>query len=228
MRWCRHRCAAASAGGQGNGLLERRRSVIDNAAPRETHLDSAIPQQRTEGQTSGSERVGAHRLDGPRATDAQITGSGSRVTGTGIARVTGSASRHVTDSGPSAVPGRAVEPSRAVPAGRTSWFDDATMVLPAFLTGRIEAAAQAAADAVTEAISARTPADAVTAAGHAQAAARAQSAAETGRPAPPATSEPEPSDRLPSSERNMLIFVAMLLALGTIAVVATMGVGKFG
>jgi hypothetical protein len=106
------------------------------------------------------------------------------------------------------------------------------MILPAFLTGRIEAAAQAAADAVTEAISARTPADAVTAAGHAQAAARAQAAAETeaatGRPAPPTTSESEPSDRLPSSERNMLIFVAMLLALGTIAVVATMGLGKFG
>lgn len=212
--------------------------MIDNAAPRETHLGSAIPHQRTEGnqrnedQTSGSERVGAHRLDGPRATDAQITGSGSRITGTGIARVTGSASRHVTGGAPSADLGHTVEPSRAIPAGRTSWFDDATMVLPAFVTGRIEAAAQAAADAVTEAISARTPADAVTAAGHAQAAARAQAAAETeaatGHPAPPATSETEPSDKLPSSERNMLIFVAMLLALGTIAVVATMGVGKFG
>jgi hypothetical protein len=34
--------------------------------------------------------------------------------------------------------------------------------------------------------------------------------------------------RLPSSERNMLIFVAMLLAIGAIAVIATMGVGKFG
>jgi len=209
--------------------------VIDNAAPRESHLGSAIPNQRTDGQPSGSERVGAHRIDGPHATDTQIAGSGgSRVTGTGIARVTGSASRHVTGAGtePSAEPGRAVEPSRAIPAGRRSWFDDATMVLPAFLTGRIEAAAQAAADAVTEAISARTPADAVAAAGHAQAAARAQAEAETeaatGRPTPPATPESEPSDRLPSSERNMLIFVAMLLALGTIAVVATMGVGKFG
>ncbi|HZD99187.1 MAG TPA: hypothetical protein VE132_13625 [Micromonosporaceae bacterium] len=212
--------------------------MIDNAAPRETHLGSAIPHQRTEGtqqnegQTGGSERVGAHRLDGPRATDAQITGSGSRVTGTGIARVTGSASRHVTGGAPAADLGPTVEPSRAVPAGRTSWFDDATMVLPAFVTGRVEAAAQAAADAVTEAISARTPADAVTAAGHAQAAARAQAAAETeaatGRPAPSTTSETEPDDKLPSSERNMLIFVAMLLALGTIAVIATMGVGKFG
>jgi hypothetical protein len=213
--------------------------VIDNAAPRETHLGSAIPHPRTDGQPSESERVGAHRLDGPRAINAQANGSGgSRATGTGIARVTGSASRHVTGTGsapvgtPSAGPNQAAEPSPAVPAERTSWFDDATMVLPAFLTGRVEAAAQAAADAVTEAISARTPADAVTAAGHAQAAARAQAAAETevvtGRPAPPATSETEPSDRLPSSERNMLIFVAMLLALGTIAVVATMGLGKFG
>ena len=34
--------------------------------------------------------------------------------------------------------------------------------------------------------------------------------------------------RLPSSERNMLIFVAMLLAIGTIAVIATMGLGKLG
>jgi hypothetical protein len=213
--------------------------VIDNAAPRESRLGSAIPSQRTDGESTGSERAGAHRLDGPRASDAHVTGSDSpRVTGTGIARVTGSASRHVTGTGIapvvalSAEPGRAVEPSRAVPPGRGSWFDDATMVLPAFLTGRVEAAAQAAADAVTEAISARTPADAVAAAGHAQAAARAQAAAETeaatGRPAPPPTSETEPSDRLPSSERNMLIFVAMLLALGTIAVIATMGVGKFG
>jgi len=213
--------------------------VIDNAAPRESHLGSAIPSQRTDGQTTGSERAGAHRLDRPRANDSHITGSDNpRVTGTGIARVTGSASRHVTGTGiapvasPSAEPDHAVEPGRAVPPDRTSWFDDATMVLPAFLTGRTEAAAQAAADAVTEAISARTPADAVAAAGHAQTAARAQAAAETeaatGRPAPPPMSEAEPSDRLPSSERNMLIFVAMLLALGTIAVVATMGVGKFG
>jgi hypothetical protein len=213
--------------------------VIDNAAPRESHLGSAIPHQRTDGQTTGSERTGAHRLDSPRPGDAHVTGSDNpRVTGTGIARVTGSASRHVTGAGiasvasVSAEPERAVEPSRALPPGRRSWFDDATMVLPAFLTGRVEAAAQAAADAVDEAISARTPADAVAAAGHAQAAGRAQAAAETvaatGRPAPPPTSETEPSDRLPSSERNMLIFVAMLLALGTIAVVATMGFGKFG
>ena len=212
--------------------------MIDNAAPRESHLGSAIPSQRTDGHTTGSERAGAHRLDEPRADDVQTTGSDSpRVTGTGIARVTGSANRHVTGTGIapvaslSAAPDSVVEPSRAVPPGRRSWFDDATMVLPAFLTGRIEAAAQAAADAVTEAISARTPADAVAAAGHAQAAGRAQTAADseaaTGRPAPPPTSESEPSDRLPSSERNMLIFVAMLLALGAIAVVATMGVGKF-
>ena len=213
--------------------------MIDNAAPRESHLGSAIPSQRTDGQTTGSERAGAHRLDGPPTDDAHITGSGApRVTGTGVARVTGSASRHVTGTGIAPVAAssvqsdRAIEPSRAIPPGRRSWFDDATMVLPAFLTGRLEAAAQAAADAVTEAISARTPADAVAAAGHAQAAGRAQAAAETeaatGRPAPPPTSETEPSDRLPSSERNMLIFVAMLLALGTIAVVATMGFGKFG
>jgi hypothetical protein len=211
--------------------------VIDNAAPRESHLGSAIPHQRTDGQTTGSERAGAHRLDSPPPTDADITGSDNpRVTGAGIARVTGSASRHVTGTGiasvasMSAEPDRAVEASRALPPGRRSWFDDATMVLPAFLTGRLGAAAQAAADAVDEAISARTPADAVAAAGHAQAAGRAQADAETaaGRPAPPPTSETAPSNRLPSSERNMLIFVAMLLALGTIAVVATMGFGKFG
>jgi hypothetical protein len=218
--------------------------VIDNAAPRDTHLGSAIPSQRTDGEPIGSERVGAHRVDSPRVAEDPLSGSGSaattgssnaRRTGTDNVRVTGSASRHVTGTGIARVARSAADPVRsaepAAPA-RTSWFDDATVVLPAFLTGRMEAAAQAAADAVTEAISARTPADAVAAAGHAQAAARAQAAAETealtGQPAPAAASTSEPSDRLPSSERNMLIFVAMLLALGTIAVVTTMGLGKFG
>ena len=66
--------------------------MIDNAAPRESNLGSAIPHQRTDGQTTGSERTGAHRLYDARASDAHITGSdGPRVTGTGIARVTGSA-----------------------------------------------------------------------------------------------------------------------------------------
>ena len=146
--------------------------------------------------------------------------------------VTGSASRHVTGTGVARVGAPATDPGRVARPTGTNWFDDATVVLPAFLTGRMEAAAQAAAEAVTEAISARTPADAVAAAGHAQAAARAQAAAQTeavtGHPAAAAESASEPSDRLPSSERNMLIFVAMLLALGTIAVVATMGLGKFG
>jgi hypothetical protein len=221
--------------------------VIDNAAPRDTHLGSAIPSQRADGQPIGSERVGAHRVDGPRVADDPLGESANtpapglsnaRFSGTDNVRVTGSASRHVTGTGIARVatstadPVRGAEPGLTTTPARTSWFDDATVVLPAFLTGRMEAAAQAAADAVTEAISARTPADAVAAAGHAQAAARAQAAAETeavtGRPAPAAESASEPSDRLPSSERNMLIFVAMLLALGTIAVVATMGVGKFG
>lgn len=219
--------------------------MIDNAAPRDTHLGSAIPSQRADGHPIGSERVGAHRVDGPWIADDPLSEpenapapSHARVSGTDNVRVTGSASRHVTGTGIARVatstadPVRGAEPSLTTTPPRTSWFDDATVVLPAFLTGRMEAAAQAAADAVTEAISARTPADAVAAAGHAQAAARAQAAAETeavtGRPASAAESTSEPSDRLPSSERNMLIFVAMLLALGTIAVVATMGVGKFG
>ena len=47
--------------------------MIDNAAPRETHLGSAIPSQRTDGQPTGSGRIGAHRVDGPRATGDLIS-----------------------------------------------------------------------------------------------------------------------------------------------------------
>jgi hypothetical protein len=46
----------------------------------------------------------------------------------------------------------------------------------------------------------------------------------SGRP----SADHDPGDRLPSSERKMLIFVAMLLAVGAVAVIATMGLGKFG
>jgi hypothetical protein len=45
----------------------------------------------------------------------------------------------------------------------------------------------------------------------------------TGSPAPapaPAPSSVENPDKLPSSERNMLIFVALLLLSGTVAIVA--------
>ncbi|HKE64521.1 MAG TPA: hypothetical protein VKB59_07690 [Micromonosporaceae bacterium] len=48
--------------------------------------------------------------------------------------------------------------------------------------------------------------------------------APTGRP----SDDHDLGDRLPSSERKMLIFVAMLLAVGAVAVIATMGLGKFG
>ncbi len=118
----------------------------------------------------------------------------------------------------------------AIPGQRTgedarfdwsNWSDDATMVLPMY---QPETAAGAGAEAVSEAVAATTPADAVRAASHARAAAQAQAIA-AGTAAPVAR---DTGDRLPSSERNMLIFVAMLLALGTIAVVATMGVGRFG
>jgi hypothetical protein len=44
----------------------------------------------------------------------------------------------------------------------------------------------------------------------------------------PADSGRDLGERLPSSERNMLTFVAMLLAHGAIAVVATTGVVRFG
>ncbi|MBO0869573.1 MAG: hypothetical protein J2P15_13505 [Micromonosporaceae bacterium] len=47
------------------------------------------------------------------------------------------------------------------------------------------------------------------------------------KPEPPQT-QPSPSESLPSSERGMLAFVAALLALGTLAVVAMMGFGLTG
>jgi hypothetical protein len=57
-----------------------------------------------------------------------------------------------------------------------------------------------------------------------------------GAPEPPAADAAKPavknvtpkapdSHKLPSSERNMLIFVASLLAVGTLAVVTVMGIG---
>ena len=121
----------------------------------------------------------------------------------------------------------AIPAQRAAVDSRPAWSDDDTMVLPAFVTGRFDNPAQAAAEAVSEAIAATTPAAAVAAANHAREAAHAQAAA-TAPPATKHTVASDAGDRLPSSERNMLIFVAMLLALGTIAVVLTMGLGKFG
>ncbi len=49
----------------------------------------------------------------------------------------------------------------------------------------------------------------------------AESAVE--KPAAPAT---PPDDRLPSTERNMLIFVSLLLAVGTLAIVAMASIGR--
>jgi hypothetical protein len=44
------------------------------------------------------------------------------------------------------------------------------------------------------------------------------------KPAAPAT--PPDDDRLPTTERNMLIFVSLLLAMGTLAIVAMAVVGR--
>lgn len=46
-------------------------------------------------------------------------------------------------------------------------------------------------------------------------------------PEPPASTAPSTdTDRLPSTERNMLIFVSLLLAIGTLAIVAMASVGR--
>lgn len=89
---------------------------------------------------------------------------------------------------------------------------DETMLLPAFVTGSQLSAVTWGAGAL--------PADG-----------EAPAVASTGRVDTDYRSGPEghkpvkaaDPDRLPSSERNMLIFVASLLAAGTIAVIATMG-----
>ncbi|HEY1487180.1 MAG TPA: hypothetical protein VGF84_13820 [Micromonosporaceae bacterium] len=44
--------------------------------------------------------------------------------------------------------------------------------------------------------------------------------------APPRIPKPVHGDRLPSDERNMLIFVTALLALGTLAIVAMASIGR--
>lgn len=44
-------------------------------------------------------------------------------------------------------------------------------------------------------------------------------------PAPSGPTRPDPTAKLPATERGMLVFVAALLGLGTIAVVAMMGMG---
>ena len=213
--------------------------MIDNAAPRESHLGSAIPSQRTDDQTTGSERTGAHRLDGARANEANVTGSdgppgyrdrhcprdwigepachrdGNRpgrptVGRAGPCRRTepcrSARSEKLVrrrDDGPAGIPHR---PRRGSGAGRRGCGHRGDLGPHAGRRGR---RGRACARSGSSAGSRRDR-------------------AATGRPAPPPKSETEPSDRLPSSERNMLIFVAMLLALGTIAVVATMGLGRFG
>jgi len=68
---------------------------------------------------------------------------------------------------------------------------DETMVLPAFLTGKIELPPEPE---------------------------------EVEEPAPN-NGRPDPAAKLPATERGMLIFVAALLGIGTIAVVAVMGMG---
>jgi hypothetical protein len=44
--------------------------------------------------------------------------------------------------------------------------------------------------------------------------------------APPRIPKAAHGDRLPSDERNMLIFVTALLALGTLAIVAMASIGR--
>jgi hypothetical protein len=79
------------------------------------------------------------------------------------------------------------------------WRDhDETMLLPVFVTG---GAAEATPDVPA------TPVEAVVV-------------------APPTVVKRSHDDRLPSDERNMLIFVTALLALGTLAIVAMASIGR--
>ena len=78
---------------------------------------------------------------------------------------------------------------------------DKTQVLPAFLTGGLVEPTE------VQPLVTPTPAPAK---------------APAVKPVTPAPGDP---DKLPSSERNMLIFVALLLAIGTLAVVTVMGLG---
>jgi hypothetical protein len=84
-----------------------------------------------------------------------------------------------------------------IPAQRSAPENDATMVLPIYDTASAPARSQAP---VLE----KTPA-----------------------PAPPVKREkPRKPDALPSDERNMLIFVSMLLLMGTLAIVAMASIGR--
>ena len=96
----------------------------------------------------------------------------------------------------SAPPVRAATPTPAPPQvpvidPRHPALHDETMVLPAFLTGKIELPPE--------------PED-------------------LDEPAPN-NGRPDPGAKLPAAERGMLIFVAALLGIGTIAVVSLMGMG---
>jgi hypothetical protein len=231
---------AGTAGRTEPSGFERRRQVIDNVAARDAQNGNAIPRPRAGEELGWFER--ASELPSQRAHPAPPIRTGddavpdhapSRFATPGRSEVpggfVGSATVGRGVSGDDAVGGG----DRELAATSSSWYDE-TMVLPTFVTGRLEAAALAATDAVTEAFVAPTPEAAVAAAEHAQDAARAQASAVaeahaiTSNAVVPAAGPDPDSDRLPSSERNMLIFVALLLALGTIAVVATMGVGRFG
>jgi hypothetical protein len=94
------------------------------------------------------------------------------------------------------LPDIATEPAAPVRAKHSA--ADETMLLPIFLTGLAPTAGDSA-PAVPEP---EPPA------------------------APPQIPKRAPDDRLPSDERNMLIFVSMLLLLGTLAIVAMASVGR--
>jgi hypothetical protein len=78
---------------------------------------------------------------------------------------------------------------------------DQTQVLPAFLTGGLAEKTALHPTVDPAAVPAKAPA------------------------VKPVTPPAADGDKLPSSERNMLIFVALLLAVGTLAVVTVMGIG---
>jgi hypothetical protein len=230
-------------------MVERRCAVIDNAAARDSTGDAAIPSQRflADGSSHSSDELPRWSVDAPPRWSEEYRSddnwSDDRALMTWADRV---------------------DPGTA--GAGTHWADDVTVVLPALppvdfsaagtalgnhvvpgtaAPARIDAAARAAMEAVTEALTATTAQAAISAADHAIAARAAKQAATSGSaghvlgtaaavalPQTPAaagtTTDHELGDRLPSSERNMLIFVSMLLAVGAIAVIATMGIGRFG
>jgi hypothetical protein len=92
---------------------------------------------------------------------------------------------------------RAVPDEVSTEIAATGGHADETMLLPVFVTGNAPATPEVApAPVIPEAAP------------------------------PPVIPKPAHDDRLPSDERNMLIFVSMLLLLGTLAIVAMASVGR--